>query len=64
MATYVTPSPASRMNAIPLLDATDLPFADDWALLEAIQADAEMAGDFESDADRFGRCRLTAAFDD
>jgi len=33
---------------IPLLDASDLPYADDWAVLEAIQAD----GDFGSTPSR------------
>ena len=51
-------------NAIPLLDASNLPSADDWALLEAIQHDAELAGDVEPDFDRFGRFRLAAAFDE
>ena len=64
MAAYIANSPASPTNAIPLLDASNLPSADDWALLESIQASAEFAGDAEPDFDRFGRFRLAASFDD
>ena len=49
---------------IPLLDASDLPAADDWALLESLQAEGDFAIDAEPDFDRFGRLRLTAAFDE
>jgi hypothetical protein len=52
------------MNVIPLLDASNLPSADDWALLEAIQADADFTGDVEPDFDRFGRFRVAASFDE
>jgi hypothetical protein len=51
------------VSAVPLLDATDLPSADDWALLEAIHAGVDDR-DFEPDFDRGGRFRLAAAFDD
>ena len=37
LSTHVTSVPAT----IPLLDASDLPYADDWAVLEAIAGDGE-----------------------
>jgi len=49
---------------IPLLDASDLPYADDWAVLEAIQADGDFGIDAEPDFDRFGRFRVSASFDE
>jgi len=49
---------------IPLLDASDLPYADDWAVLEAIQADGVHGIDAEQDSDRFGRFRVAASFDE
>jgi hypothetical protein len=52
------------VNSIPLLDASNLPSADDWALLEAIQADADLGADLEPDFDRFGQFRVAAAFDE
>ena len=58
--TAVSPSP----NSIPLLDASSLPSAEDWALLESISGYADAARDFEPDADRFGRFRLTASLDE
>jgi hypothetical protein len=61
--THVNPV-MSSLNSIPLLDASNLPAADDWALLEAIQADAELVDDIEPDFDRFGRFRVAAAFDE
>jgi hypothetical protein len=54
----------SPLHAIPLLDASNLPSADDWAFLEALQPDADLAEDVEPDFDRFGRFRLTASFDE
>ena len=64
MATHSMHSQVSTMNVIPLLDASNLPAADDWALLEAIQADADFTGDVEPDFDRFGRFRVAASFDE
>ena len=55
---------AVQPNAIPLLDASSLPSADDWALIESINAYADAATDFEPDFDRFGRIRLSAAYDE
>ena len=55
---------SSVANPIPLLDASNLPSADDWALLEAIQSDADIAGDLEPDFDRYGRLRVAASFDE
>jgi hypothetical protein len=55
---------ASVASSIPLLDASNLPSAEDWALLEAIQIDADIAGDVEPDFDRYGRLRLAASFDE
>ena len=62
--TPITLDPRATLNAIPLLDASNLPFANDWALLEAIQADAEPGGDAEPGSDRFGRCHVAASFDE
>lgn len=64
MATSLVSSAMSSLNVIPLLDASNLPSADDWALLESIQADADFGGDFEADVDRFGRFRVAASFDE
>ena len=58
--TAVSPSPYS----IPLLDASSLPSAEDWVLLESISGYSDAARDFEPDADRFGRFRLTASLDE
>ena len=55
---------ASVASSIPLLDASNLPSAEDWALLEAMQIDADIAGDVEADFDRYGRLRLAASFDE
>jgi len=54
----------ANTTAIPLLDASNLPAADDWALLESIQADGDLAIDGEPDFDRYGRFRVAAAFDE
>ena len=62
MATFLATSSASSMNSIPLLDASNLPSADDSALLEAMQAD--MHGEVEPDLDRFGLFRVAASFDE
>lgn len=50
-------------HAIPLLDASSLPSAEDWTLLESIHAHWD-GGDADADTDRFGRFRLTAALDE
>jgi len=55
---------AAQVDAIPLLDASSLPSADDWALIESINAYTDTATDFEEDFDRFGRIRLSAAYDE
>ena len=64
MRADVIRDPSSVANPIPLLDASNLPSADDWALLEAIQIDADIAGDMEPDFDRYGRLRVAASFDE
>ena len=64
MATSISGSSVSSMNAIPLLDASNLPSADDWALLESIQVDADFGEDLEPDFDRFGRFMVAASFDE
>jgi hypothetical protein len=64
MATHVDEFVRASINAIPLLDASSLPSAEDWALLESINANSDLASDFEPDLDRFGRFRLTASFDE
>lgn len=63
MAAHVDLSVAASPHSIPLLDASSLPSAEDWALLESIDGYSD-GRDFEPDADRFGRFRLTASFDD
>lgn len=55
---------SAPQTGIPLLDASNLPSADDWAILEALHADADFASDSEPDFDRFGRFRLSASFDE
>jgi hypothetical protein len=64
MTTQAIRGPVSVASSIPLLDASNLPSADDWALLEAIQIEADIAGDVEPDFDRYGRLRVAASFDD
>jgi hypothetical protein len=64
MTTDVIRDRSPVANPIPLLDASYLPSADDWALLEAIQLDADIAGDLEPDFDRYGRLRVSASFDE
>ena len=64
MRTDAIGGPASVASSVPLLDASNLPSADDWALLEAIQIDAHIAGDGEPDFDRYGRLRVAASFDE
>jgi hypothetical protein len=54
----------AHATAIPLLDASNLPAADDWVLLESIQADGDFAIDGEPDFDRFGRFHVAASFDE
>ena len=55
---------ASPSATIPLLDASDLPYADDWAVLEAIAGEGEFGIDAEPDLDRFGQFRVSASFDE
>ncbi|MDQ2915945.1 MAG: hypothetical protein M3R40_02085 [Pseudomonadota bacterium] len=64
MTAYVHNAVAAQVNSIPLLDASSLPSADDWALLESINACTDTANDFEPDFDRFGRIHLSAAYDE
>jgi hypothetical protein len=64
MTTATSNVSVSSQKGIPLLDASNLPSADDWAILEAIQADADFALDTEPDFDRFGRFRLSASFEE
>jgi hypothetical protein len=64
MRPYLHDPVASQLNPIPLLDASSLPADDDWALLESINADAEASGDFDLDADRFARVRVSAFYDE
>ena len=64
MTTQAIRGSVSVGSPTPLLDASNLPSADDWALLEAIQMDADIAGDVEPDFDRYGRLRVAASFDD
>jgi hypothetical protein len=64
MTTHGMRGPTPAASSIPLLDASNLPSADDWALLEAIQIDTDIAGDAESDFDRYGRLRVAASFDE
>ena len=58
------PSSGAQTSTIPLLDASSLPSADDWAVLESINAYTDAATDFEPDFDRFGRIHLSAAYDE
>ena len=64
MAAHLYDPVAVQVNSIPLLDASSLPSADDWALIESINAYMDTASDFEPDFDRFGRIRLSAAYDE
>ena len=64
MRTDVIRDRSSVANPIPLLDASNLPSADDWALLEGIQIDADVGADVEPDFDRYERLRVAASFDE
>jgi len=64
MRPYLHDPVASQLNSIPLLDASALPSNDDWALLESINAYADAAGEFEPEADRFARFRVSAFYDE
>lgn len=64
MRPYLHDPVASQLNPIPLLDASSLPSDDDWALLESINARADAPGEFDSDADRFARVRVSAFYDE
>jgi hypothetical protein len=64
MRAHLSDAAAVDANRIPLLDASSLPSADDWALIESINAYMDTGSDFEPDFDRFGRIRLNAAYDE
>lgn len=64
MTAHLHDPAASQVDSIPLLDASSLPSADDWALIESINAYTDTESDFEPDFDRFGRIRLSAAYDE
>ncbi len=64
MTSHIHSAIAPQVNSIPLLDASSLPSADDWALLESINADTDTATDFEPGFDRFGRIHLSAVYDE
>ena len=64
MRPYLHDPVASQLNPIPLLDASSLPADDDWALLESISGGADASSDFDSDADRFARLRVSAFYDE
>jgi hypothetical protein len=63
MRPYLHDPVASQLNSIPLLDASSLPSNDDWALLESISAHDEST-EFEPEADRFARVRVSAFYDE
>ena len=50
---------------VPVLEASDLPYEEDWAVIESLGVDAEDRGfDQESQYDRYGTLMLApAAFD-
>lgn len=64
MAGYLDNRIGTPAHSIPLLDASSLPSAEDWALLESLSAHSGTTGEFEPDFDRYGRFRLSAALDD
>ena len=64
MRPYLQDSVASPSSSIPLLDASSLPSADDWALLESINVYTGPSTEFEPDSDRFGRIGLRAFYDE
>ncbi|HET7134600.1 MAG TPA: hypothetical protein VFJ25_01690 [Casimicrobiaceae bacterium] len=64
MRTTIATTRSDATNAIPLLDASSLPFEDDWALLESINPGTGDGLDFEPDADRLGRFNVSASYDE
>ena len=53
---------ALRTSPIPLLDASSLPGAEDWVLLESIATLVD--ADIEADGDHLGCLRLAASLDE
>lgn len=50
---------------VPVLDASDLPYEEDWAVMESLSVDADVGGyDHELQYDRYGTLTLApVAFD-
>jgi hypothetical protein len=55
--------PVTTMPAIPLLEASDLPGAEDWSVLESLQFDESFDADDDGD-DRFATLSVASGFDD
>jgi hypothetical protein len=64
MRTTVAGATRDSSLAIPLLDASSLPYEDDWAVLESINPHDGSGIDFEPDADRLGRFNVSASYDE
>jgi hypothetical protein len=64
MRTRFADSTTNATGPIPLLDASSLPFEDDWALLESMDVRMGAGIDFEPDADRLGTFNVSASYDE
>jgi hypothetical protein len=51
---------AEVMPACPLLDASDLPGAEDWSVIESLHCDDSL----DADDDRFATFNVASGFDD
>lgn len=55
--------PLTTTPVIPLLEASDLPGAEDWSVLESLQVDDSFDADDDGD-DRFATLSVASGFDD
>ena len=55
--------PVAVTPAFPLLEASDLPGAEDWSVLESLQLDDSFDADDNGD-DRFATLSVASGFDD
>jgi hypothetical protein len=63
LRTHAVPVPDAPAQ-VPMLDASDLPAEEDWAVLESLQFDHGIAAEVDPEADRFEEVKVTrGAFD-
>ena len=63
LRTQAVPVPGAPAQ-VPMLDASDLPGEEDWAVLESLRFDHGIAVEIDPEADRFEEVKVTrGAFD-